>query len=321
MCIIAIKTKESDFPTQEHLKNCFNNNSDGAGFMYVNEGQVVIEKGFMTLSSFLTRLAELRVEHDDFKGHNFVMHFRIGTQGKNDEHTCHPFPISSKDKLLRKTHLVTDIGVVHNGIISDYSYYHRDASHPEYLLSDTQLFIKKCVNAFKSVNASFYKSPLVMEYLDSICKGKLCFLDKHDEIYTLGDFEEENGVLYSNRTFAYDWTSYYENKRLGKKWTHTPYYDDDKGCDEEIDPAKLLPYFNADNTLDGWYITEVLNDVIILEKGDIVTWSQATVPFTVANNDMYCIDEDNNIYYLDQGILTYIGIIDEVVYKSAIKDV
>ena len=315
MCIIAIKTKESDFPTQEHLKNCFNNNSDGAGFMYVNDGQVVIEKGFMTLSSFLTRLAELRVEHDDFKGHNFVMHFRIGTQGKNDEHTCHPFPISSKDTLLRKTHLVTDIGMVHNGIISEYSYYHKDATHPEYLLSDTQLFIKKCVNAFKSINASFYKSSLVMSYLDSICKGKLCFLNKNDEIYTLGCFEEENGVLYSNRTFAFDWDTYYEEKRLGHKWSHTPYYDEDDSS------VKLLSNNDADETLDGFYVTEVLNEVIILEVGDRVLWSNATAPFSITYNDMYCIHNFDNIYYLDQGVLTYMGQIDEVTFKSEIKDI
>ena len=41
MCIIIAKNKENRLPTKEELQQCFNRNSDGAGFMYVNKNNNV----------------------------------------------------------------------------------------------------------------------------------------------------------------------------------------------------------------------------------------------------------------------------------------
>ena len=62
MCIIVAKPKGVDMPSNEIFRNCFIDNNDGAGLMYANPktGMIEIEKGFMTWSSFETRLEELK---------------------------------------------------------------------------------------------------------------------------------------------------------------------------------------------------------------------------------------------------------------------
>ena len=47
MCIICCKPMGKDMPTEEIMKNMWVNNPDGAGFMYVKNHKLVIEKGFM----------------------------------------------------------------------------------------------------------------------------------------------------------------------------------------------------------------------------------------------------------------------------------
>ena len=43
MCIIIAKDKKSRIPTEKELKNSFEYNNDGAGFMYVDNNKVVID--------------------------------------------------------------------------------------------------------------------------------------------------------------------------------------------------------------------------------------------------------------------------------------
>ena len=81
MCIIVAKEKGKSLPSKKTLKRCFDYNSDGAGFMYVDKGKVIIDKGYMSFTSFYNRLKELK-EKFDIQNKALVMHFRIGTSGK-----------------------------------------------------------------------------------------------------------------------------------------------------------------------------------------------------------------------------------------------
>lgn len=215
MCIIVSKEKGINMPTKSTLKECFLRNSDGAGLMYTKNNSVVIEKGFMNFGSFYKRIKELKKEfNSDLKDVPMVFHFRIGTQGKNDEFTCHPFMISNKSEDLKRTRVKTNIGMVHNGIISTYSRVREDN------LSDTQLFIKYCVSIFNKMNRNFYKDDEVLDYLYSVAQSKLCFLDKEGNIYYRGDFIEDNGIKYSNNTYKpYKVSTTYYN--------HYNWYEDD----------------------------------------------------------------------------------------------
>ena len=53
MCIIIAKNRNGRLPSEEELKTSFEYNSDGAGFMYIDNGKVVIDKGYMTYDSFI----------------------------------------------------------------------------------------------------------------------------------------------------------------------------------------------------------------------------------------------------------------------------
>ena len=60
MCIIAIKEKGVAMPDLETLNNMWNNNPDGAGYMFPFDGKVHIRKGFMSLKSSLKTLINLQ---------------------------------------------------------------------------------------------------------------------------------------------------------------------------------------------------------------------------------------------------------------------
>lgn len=317
MCIIVLKKKEVSLPKKEYLKNSFVNNDDGAGLMYVKNGMVQIEKGFMTWEEFETRYDELCEENNNFEDINLVMHFRIGTQGKNDRHTCHPFPISSKHRFLRKTELETDIGVVHNGIISSYSrgYICEDN---ESLLSDTQLFIKHCVLPFKSLNRRFYLNQQVMKYLDEICDGKLVFLSNDDTIHTLGQFvQDEDGVLYSNETYRYVYTYYnwgrnttYYGGKYDKDYDASDirYYEDNYGEDYLTNP-----YY--DYSFDEENLEDVRMYVVDLPK----EYTASTTDGTTYKSDGDLVYDNYyfGLYKVDsKGDLSIVGYVDTIVNEN-----
>ena len=51
MCIIATKPKDISI-SKETLKNCFDNNQDGAGFIFAHDNILKIRKGFFTFEKF-----------------------------------------------------------------------------------------------------------------------------------------------------------------------------------------------------------------------------------------------------------------------------
>ena len=75
----------------------FENNPDGAGFMYAYQGNVFIEKGFMSYEEFKVGLDNLSQKYD-ISALPLVMHFRIATSGNVDGGTTHPFPYIIKEE-------------------------------------------------------------------------------------------------------------------------------------------------------------------------------------------------------------------------------
>ena len=94
MCIIVSKEKGVKLPTKKILENCFNRNSDGAGFMYVKNNQVMIDKGYMTFEDFYKRLKELKKDYPLFIVSNcesgYIENFLNGCNTKDYfiDHTC-----------------------------------------------------------------------------------------------------------------------------------------------------------------------------------------------------------------------------------------
>lgn len=197
MCIIVAKDKNVELPTIDILKRCFDYNSDGAGFMYVDKGQVIVDKGYLDWKSFNNRFTTLCKKYDDFKGKALVMHFRIGTSGKNDKGNTHPYIISDNYKDLHKIKISGSLGMAHNGVIHDYTPDINDKRN----INDTQNFIMLYVYPLYKHWKDFYKNEYMRKGLEDISGSKLVFLDTREDIYYIGDFKEDKGVKYSNDTY------------------------------------------------------------------------------------------------------------------------
>lgn len=314
MCIIVSKAKGVAMPSKETLRNCFNRNSDGAGLMYVNNGKVVIKKGFMNFNDFYEYVDKLSRTYDLTKK-AVVMHFRISTGGNVDAGNCHPYPITSDEKRLRATMVNTTLGMAHNGIISDYS-------RKDKILNDTQCFVRDCVSVLYEYDDEFYYNDRVMNMLKDVAGSKLCFLDVNENIHYVGDFIEDGGVLYSNSTYkayvSYPMYSGYSGyKKKYDSYGSYSYYDYGYGYGSEYDDyydlldeeAELEKYDSiiaekilVDKSKYTEPLTEdefniLLENIEILDKGDVIDSNEGK--FIVPNEFNYGIDSWFNVYYID----------------------
>ena len=97
MCIIIAKDKKNRLPKIKELEYCFDYNNDGAGFMYTDNGKVIIDKGYMTKEDFLARYKTLCKKYNNFKDKCLVAHCRIGTAGSNTAQNTHPYALTKKE--------------------------------------------------------------------------------------------------------------------------------------------------------------------------------------------------------------------------------
>lgn len=243
MCIIVVKDKYNSLPKTEYLENCFDNNPDGAGFMYTKRGKVIIDKGYMTYKSFIKQYNKLCRKFNNFENKALIMHFRIGTAGTNSAKNTHPYPITDSISQLHKTYIKTDLGMAHNGIIHNYN---PSAKEKKLDINDTQNFIIKYVYSLYSHYKDFYKNEYILAGLDDITGSKLAFLDKNDIISLVGEFEEdENGIKYSNDTYKHNWYSRYYYQF--PEYDYPEYnYNSDYKTQESLYDLQLEP---------NWYIS------------------------------------------------------------------
>lgn len=289
MCIIVAKERGQKLPSKNILKTCFERNNDGAGLMYVQDNKVVIDKGYMTFKSFYKRIKKLQKRfNSDLTDKALVFHFRIGTSGENDKATTHPFPISSNSDDLRKTYFKTDLGMAHNGIISNYVYGDN--------LSDTQNFVKDFVSVLKELNKKFFLNESVMKLLEREANSKLCFLDNKENIYYIGNFIEENGIKYSNYTYKEmkttystygSWSSFYDNKSKCKDFEKEKTISDLIDKKVNYDTLEEGDYYEYDGTLvpvgyedyliidDNYNLYEVIGDTLSLIETEVLVYDKS----------------------------------------------
>ena len=309
MCIIVAKEKGIDIPSKTTLQTCFENNKDGAGFMYVKNGKVVIDKGYMDFNSFYKRLQKLdRKLH--LKDKALVMHFRIGTHGANNKETTHPFPISNDTNDLKKTYFTTDLGMAHNGIIPNYDY--------EKDLSDTQLFVRDVVAITKHLNKNFYKDKATLDMFKRVTNSKLCFLDTKDNIIYVGDFvKDENGVRYSNNTYkpysykcySWEWDGYdYDYYPSTSKTTTFKLDDKDDDKDFDYDDYEDDVFEDWDKNYINIDVEEFVrkNDYTLLRVGDIVEFNDSST-MEIETNDTYFLTKDFELYEYWDGYVSLIA--------------
>lgn len=193
MCIIIVKPENEKLPAKSIIENCFDSNPDGAGFMYADNGQVHISKGFMKLKTFYQALGNIDLSLP------MVLHFRIATAGGISQHNCHPFPLSNDVHSLKALNIDSDIGIAHNGIIN---------IKEETKLSDTQTYIKNILYPLRDqIDLEPFQNMISL----SANSSKFAIMKNSGSIILLGDFTKDNGIYYSNSSYKeQSFKSYYK---------------------------------------------------------------------------------------------------------------
>lgn len=189
MCIICVSPKGVRQPSKTQIRTMFYRNPHGAGYMVARRGAVEIHKGFMNVGELLRQLDLEKFTEDDV----VVYHFRISTQAGNTPFMTHPFPLTSHIDLCEKLDLTCPCGVAHNGIIRMTS-----TGDPNY--SDTALFITQYMTRIVHTQKDL-KDPIILNMLDALTNSRLAILDKSGYIATVGQFIDDNGLLFSNSSY------------------------------------------------------------------------------------------------------------------------
>lgn len=276
MCIIAAKPAGVKMPSDDILNNMWTRNSDGAGIMYPLNGKVRIEKGFMTYAAFKARIDSLGKKYNLAKM-PLVMHFRITTHGGTKPENCHPFPITDSVGMLKKLKCDTPLGIAHNGIINIV---------PQKDISDTMEYIASQLAPLYKAVPTFYKNKHLMQMVSNAIDSKMVFLLPSGKIYTIGDFVEEGGIMYSNRSF----------ERMTSFRDFKSYYWDDDWCL----PESTMSDYEYRTVM---WLDEAEGDFIVNGKGEMWTGD-------------FAIDRNDKVYEYDNSTDALLHCPQAIAYNS-----
>ena len=266
MCIIIVKTKTQKKPSIERLKKAYNYNSDGGGFMYVDNNKVVIDKGYMDVNSFIDRYKELCKKYNDFKNKSLVIHCRISTSGQVKKEYTHPYPLCNDYKNMKKTYNICDVGVAHNGVIKDYT-------PKTSKINDTMLFIHDYLFKMYKYGVLFNQS--ILNNISGFTSSKFAILTSDDNLYMIGDFIHDK-QYYSNDTYKdyfynkYDYYSMIDDV--------TDYINDNTQViiDDIITDVKNIRIERDSQFMYDWYnmrLYEYTSDIInIIDNIELIGW-------------------------------------------------
>lgn len=156
MCIAILNTKKTTL-SKDILSNCWENNGDGAGILYIDNKKMQVFKEMKSFENFYSNYISIKKKYGK---NNIVLHFRISTHGKVNKTNCHPFLVND------------DLGFVHNGMIYDVP------TSKDF--SDTYMFNETIL---KNLKDGFEYNDVIMDMLELyIGQGsKLVFLNSDNE--------------------------------------------------------------------------------------------------------------------------------------------
>lgn len=293
MCIIAAKSAGVALPSDETMEIMFNNNDDGAGFMYWdNKHQiVVIKKGFMDFDSFKEAIHSVKNPTDT----PIVMHFRIATHGGVNVACCHPFPVTDNDGMLRKPESRCKIGVAHNGIISSV-----DPAKNE---SDTMCYIKEQLSPLSKALPKFYENKFALEMISNAIGSKMAFL-ADGKIIVVGKFEEDGGMLYSNTTYKYP--NYYRYGLYSEKYDSSlTKWDYEEFSDYATVRASCHPIMDGFVMDSSGYVADDVYEIFVDREGTLYYYSyedDALLPLAYDNLQFFGVtpkynEKDSDLYW------------------------
>lgn len=219
-------------PPMSTLETCFKNNPDGAGFMYAKAGLVTGHKGYFKFEELKRSLMKLEAREGSLDALAMVFHFRIATHGGVRKDNCHPFPVCGTYSGMRKLHFSCRNAFAHNGIIKSVL---ADGDIKNNHVSDTMVFGKKVIFGLLRSNGGKFDDEKTSAVLRKKAGSKLAFLNGDGVIKTIGDFNTQDGVLYSNYSYSYVRTTY-------AYCTAPAVYTYPSGCDRTSEIYKNCAY-------------------------------------------------------------------------------
>lgn len=297
MCIIVYKSAEEKFPSKTTLKTCFENNPDGAGFMYAYNKKVYIEKGFVKFNEFWKKLQATRKLVGDALP--YVLHFRISTQAGKRPDCTHPYPLSKNMEDLRKLSTTAKIGVAHNGIIELTSYGYSYQKQITY--NDTMEFITDYLSLIIQ-NKDYYKNKDTLKLIERLCGSRLAILDEDGYCQLIGDgWVLDNGIVYSNTSYMPRIVYYKPTKTKETKYTYLA--DDDEEYEYLSVPCEYgCEYYKGDeahkkvlNACEHCAFYESCMEDVCESKSAIVEYDPATCPVATdgdVDECFYCKNYD-----------------------------
>lgn len=160
MCQIIYKPNNATI-TKNELRQCWIENSDGAGFMFSENNKLIVQKGYMSFRSFWKAI-KLNLNK------TLVMHFRFSTHGPKNPDNTHPFLINES------------LAVCHNGIFSEMGKI-KDG------FSDTAHFVK---NVLMQLPINFLDNIGIKCIIEEYCikeHSKLVFMDHKSDVTILNE--------------------------------------------------------------------------------------------------------------------------------------
>lgn len=222
MCIICYKPQGVNLPSRDILKNCFDNNPDGAGIAILKHGSKSVKyvKGIFDFETLYEILTAENITKEDIAG----IHFRIATNGAIEEKNCHPFYVSTDRKSAYSVNGTCKSVIFHNGVLSKkYSY--------DKKTSDSYLFALALAEKEKSLMA---KGKLAQFIANETQGSRILYIHADlSQMILTGDWIEDKttGCFFSNKSYSYSaWDRMYQfytpRKTPGKftAWENSVFY-------------------------------------------------------------------------------------------------
>ena len=190
MCLLVTQSASSPQLTAKWLTDFYESNADGVGVMYVENGELIVEK---LLPKTATDLIQFYHQHID--GRDCAFHLRMKTHGHIDMENCHPYEVLNKDE-----HGV-DLWLMHNGVL------HTD-NKADITKSDTWHYIRDYLRPILEYNPDFAFHPAFAELIgEHIGTGNKFVL--MDNLGRQTIINEEQGVYWGGRWLSntYAWSA------------------------------------------------------------------------------------------------------------------
>ncbi len=227
MCIIVSKPQGIKL-NKDVYKRCFVKNKDGAGFAYIHNRKIVVQKGYFNFKNFYSSLKE----HEDKM---LLIHFRISTHGLINEDNCHPFAFTLKSNPN------FSFVIAHNGVLPWKSSEKR---------SDTNHFVVEFLQPILEEDPFWldrWQNEMLLEHWAGNNKMVIIRLDKEKNCYYTTFINkkagnEDSGCWFSNYSWK-DWTHqvgcYQGGYGYGCGGVHQSMEDDVDTAEPQDDPADL----------------------------------------------------------------------------------